>query len=244
MNNYTRFYEQSKGTIVIDKGLQRYMAKVYLHMAGALLITATAASAVLAYTPLTRLLFNVDGYGRILSMTPLAWVIFFAPLGIGFLIRGASISPMRARLLLVLHAACVGLSVSELGIYYTIDSVHKVFLITAIVFALMGVYGYTTKHDLSGVGSFCIMGIFGIVIAFLVNCWFKSEAVSFIAEFVGIFIFTAFTAYQHQMIKERYIQDSSEAEKEAVVSALLLYVNFINLFLRLLYFLGDRRRQD
>jgi FtsH-binding integral membrane protein len=152
---------------------------------------------------------------------------------------------VRSRLLFILYAALTGILFASLGFHYTIDSLHKTFLITAITFGTMSLYGYATNRDLTSVGSFCTMGIGGLVISSVLNLFFNSPAVDFVTSFIGVIVFVAFVAYDTQQLKGLYyeIQDTSIAEKAALMGAFTLYIDFLNLFLYLLRFLGERKRR-
>ncbi|ROT46943.1 Bax inhibitor-1/YccA family protein [Candidatus Cardinium hertigii] len=245
MHDYVKTYERSRRAI--DNGLQRYMVKVYAHVACALLITAIAATATFTYAPLTDLLFTFDTWGNI-HPTGCWYVTVFAPFIIAMYVAGNAYNMAfaRSRFLLAIYAALTGMSFAALGFCYTIDSLHKTFLITAITFGAMSIYGYTTNRDLSAVGSFCRMAIWGLIISSVVNYFFKSEAIDFITSFIGVVIFIAFIAYNTQNLKRIYyeIQDSALAEKAALMGAFSIYLNFLNLFLHLLRFFGERKRRD
>nr|WP_255431695.1 Bax inhibitor-1 family protein [Cardinium endosymbiont of Dermatophagoides farinae] len=163
MNDYIRGYARTRRAI--DTGLQRYMVKVYVHMAFGLLITAAAAAATFTFPPLTNLLFRFDQWGNIIGRTTLSYVVMFAPFGIAMYLSGNFVRTTftRSRFLLALYAALVGISMAELTFFYTADSLHKTFLITAFTFGAMSIYGYMTNRDLSAVGSFCMMAIWGLL---------------------------------------------------------------------------------
>ncbi|AWN82316.1 Bax inhibitor-1/YccA family protein [Candidatus Cardinium hertigii] len=246
INHYVRTYESARRTI--DNGLQRYMVKVYAHLASALLLTTLAAAVTVLYAPLTRLLFTCDAYGCRVGYTGLGWVVVFLPVGIAMYIRskGDAISFTRSRLLLTIYAVLTGMSLSTLAFYYSIGSLYKTFLVAASTFGCTSVYGYVTNRDLSQVGSFCRMAIWGLIISSLVNLFFQSSAIDFAISFVGVGVFTFFVAYYTQQLKSLYyeIQDSALAERAALMGAFLLYLNFLNIFIYLLRFFGERRRRD
>lgn len=245
MNDYITSYERSRRAI--DGGLQRYMVKVYGHVAFALLVTALGAAATLTFEPLLRLLFHFDAFGNLVGHTGLGMVLMFVPFGIAMYLSSNifQVPFARSRLLLTLYAALTGISLASLGFHYTIDSLHKTFLITAVTFGTMSLYGYATNRDLSSVGSFCTMAIWGLIISSVLNLFFNSPAVDFVTSFVGVVVFVVFVAYNTQKLKALYyeIQDASIAEKAALMGAFTLYLNFLNLFLYLLRFLGERKRR-
>ncbi|TDG95726.1 Bax inhibitor-1/YccA family protein [Cardinium endosymbiont of Culicoides punctatus] len=246
MNDYVKAYGASRK--VIDNGLQQYMVKVYAYVACSLLIAAIAAAVTLVFSPLKSLLFTFDIFGNAIGLTMLGYIVLFAPLIIsGYLGRNFySSSIANSRILLAVHAALTGISLSSLAFVYTIDSIHKTFLITAITFGTMSIYGYTTNRDLSSIGSFCRMGLWGLILSSLINIFFGSEVIDFVISFVGVIIFIGFVAYDTQKLKALYyqFQGSNVSEKIAVMGAFSLYLNFLNLFLFLLRFLGQTRRRD
>jgi uncharacterized protein len=218
----------------IDVGLRAYMQKVFGLMAG-----GTALTGVVAYFGASTGLYMQ------IAQTPLIWVLVFAPLAFAIFF-GMKINSMRAstaQVLFWVFSALMGLSLSYVFIRYTGESIARTFFITAATFAGMALYGYTTKRDLTAIGSFLIMGVWGLLIALFVNWWLESAALGFAISVIGVLVFTGLTAYDAQKIKEMYhAGDGAEVStKKAVVGALNLYLDFINLFVFLLQFLGDRR---
>ena len=218
----------------IDVGLRAYMQKVFGLMAG-----GTALTGLVAYFGASTGLYMQ------IAQTPLIWVLVFAPLAFAIFF-GMKIQSMRAstaQALFWVFSALMGLSLSYIFIRYTGESIARTFFITAATFAGMALYGYTTKRDLTAIGSFLIMGVWGLLIAIFVNWWLKSAALGFAISAIGVLVFTGLTAYDAQKIKEMYYAgDGAEvATKKAVLGALNLYLDFINLFVFLLQFLGDRR---
>lgn len=235
-NNKTSFASSASRTKTYDSALRDYMVKVYNHMAMALGISGAVAFIVSNVPALMNLFFG----------TPLSWVVMLAPLGfvMFFSYKLNSISAATARSYLWIYSSLMGLSLSTLLVIYTGASVTRVFFITASVFGAMSLYGYTTKKDLTGIGSFLIMGLIGLVIASLVNIFLKSSALDFALSIIGTLIFIGLTAYDTQRIKQTYYQFSGNAEmtsKMAILGALNLYMDFINLFIMLLRFMGERR---
>lgn len=222
-------------TAEIDLGLRAYMQKVFGYMALGLTITGLVAFFTAQSPAMLGLVFG----------TPLKWVIFLAPIGIAMLF-GFKIHSMRAstaQMVFWIFSGVMGLSLASIFVVYTGESVARTFFIAAATFAGMALYGYTTKRDLSGLGSFLIMGVFGLLIAMVVNIFLASSALQFAISVVGVLVFTGLTAYDAQKIKEMYWEgDGAEiGTKKAVMGALNLYMDFINLFIFMLQFLGDRR---
>lgn len=218
----------------VDVGLRAYMQKVFGLMAG-----GTAVTGLVAYFGAT------SGIYVQLAQTPLIWAVVLAPVVFAF-IFGMRIHAMRAstaQLLFWAFSALMGLSLSYIFLRYTETSIARTFFIAAATFAGMALYGYTTKRDLSAMGSFLIMGVWGLLIAMIVNMFLASSALHWAISVIGVLVFTGLTAYDAQKIKEMYYAgDGAEvATKKAVMGALNLYLDFINLFIFLLQFLGDRR---
>ena len=226
----------------VDAGLRSCMQKIYNFMAGGLCVTGLAAW-IVANTSLITLFFNITPQS--ISLSGLGWVAFLAPLvmvfAFGWVARSGSAK--QVQLLFWSYAALMGVGLTPIFLLYTQSSLVRVFLITAGSFGALSLYGYTTKRDLTGVGSFLYMGLFGLIIAMLVNLFLKSSGLDWALSFIGVGIFSGLTAYDTQRLREIYSSvDSSETlSKKALVGALSLYLDFINLFLYLLRFLGDRK---
>lgn len=218
----------------IDVGLRQYMLKVYNYMASGIALTGIVAAATASSPAMLQAIFG----------TPLQWVVMLAPLGIVifFSARLHKMSAGAAQMTFWAFAALMGLSLASIFIAYTDTSIARVFFITAGTFAAMSLYGYTTKRDLTGIGSFLFMGLIGIVIAMLVNLFLQSTALQFVISVVGVLVFVGLTAYDTQKIKNEYSEfDHSEvADKKAISGALRLYLDFINLFIMLLHLFGNR----
>ena len=218
----------------IDEGLRAYMLRVYNYMVTGLALTGAVAF-VVASTPAV---FNA------IFGSPLVWVVILAPLGMVFFLsaRMHKMSFAGAQIAFWIFATLMGLSLASIFVVYTGESIARVFFITAATFAGMSLYGYTTKRDLTGWGSFLFMGLIGIIIAMVVNLFIQSTMVQFVISVLGVLIFTGLTAYDTQKIKEMYVAvDGSEvAGKKAIMGALRLYLDFINLFLMLLHLFGSR----
>jgi uncharacterized protein len=218
----------------IDAGLRAHMQRIYGYMAGGL-----------ALTGLVAYLAAASGFYQSIAATPLIWLVMLAPLGF-VLVLSFGIQRMAAgtaMLLFWLYAAVMGLSLGGIFLVFTGESIARVFFITAATFGAMSLYGYTTRSDLSRFGSFLMMGLIGIVIASLVNIFLGSSALQFAISIIGVIVFVGLTAYDAQRIKEMYLEsDTGEiAGKKAVLGALALYLDFINLFMILLQLFGQRR---
>src|SRR5882672_11559462 len=218
----------------IDAGLRAHMQRVYSYMAGGLALTGIVAYAAAA-----------SGFYQAIADTPLIWIVILAPLGF-VLVLSFGIQRMSAgtaMLLFWIYAAVMGLSLGSIFLVFTGASIARVFFITAATYGAMSVYGYTTRTDLSGFGSFLMMGLIGIVIASLVNLFLKSDGLQFAISIIGVLVFVGLTAYDTQRIKAMYLEsDTDELEgKKAILGALSLYLDFINLFMMLLQLFGARR---
>jgi len=228
----------------IDVGLREYMLRVYNYMASGLALTGIIAY-VSANTPAILNLFYTAGPGGVIQPTMLAWIAMLSPLAF-VLALSFGINRMKASTAQAVFwgfSAVMGLSLSHIFLAYTGTSIARVFFITAGTFAGMSLYGYTTKRDLTGIGSFLIMGLIGIIIASVVNMFLQSAAMHFAISIIGVLIFVGLTAYDTQKIKDVYrAADGSEVStKKAVMGAVTLYLDFINLFLMLLRLFGNRR---
>ncbi|WP_127112673.1 Bax inhibitor-1/YccA family protein [Shimia sediminis] len=243
-------------TAQIDEGLRAHMNKVYGTMSVGTFITFLAAWAIagMAVTSnpngaevMIREGQYLTGLGQAIYMSPLKWVIMLAPLGMvfGFGAVLNRISAAGAQLYFYVFATLMGLSLSSIFIVYAGESIAQVFLITSIAFAGLSLWGYTTKKDISGWGSFLIMGLIGLIVASIVNIFLASSAVAFAVSVIGVLIFAGLTAYDTQKIKTTYLQmahsgDTEWLGKAAIMGALSLYLDFINLFMMLLSLLGNR----
>lgn len=227
-----------------DDGLRRYFLKIYQMMSAGLAITAIAAFTVFSVPALTNMMFNIDPGGYLIGMTGIGWIISLAPLGISlFFACGYSrISAANAQMLFWLFSTLMGMSLASLGFVYTGASITRTFFICSGMFAGMSLYGYSTEKDLTSIGSFLYMGLLGLIIASLANMLFQSSAVEFALSVIGVIVFTGLIAYDTQKLKALYYQGSDIDNKTGVVAALTLYLDFINLFIYLLRFFGDKRR--
>ena len=235
----------------IDEGLRQHMLRIYNYMATGLAVSGLVALAI-AYTAVGAVFFDtVQGYtaqGQFVTVqqpTILGWIGMFAPLGLLLLalFAGRNWGAGATQAVYWAFVALQGIGLSLLFHIYVDSSIASVFFITATAFAGLSLYGYTTKRSLSGIGSFAIMGLIGIIVAAVVNIFLQSPMLQFIIAGAGVLIFSALIAYDTQRIKDEYVtyRMSGDAQtKAAVWSALSLYINFINLLQFLLYFLGNR----
>jgi uncharacterized protein len=243
-NAAARYGSVSRGYAAeVDEGLRAYMLKVYNYMAIGLAVTGlvafTAANAAIGPTG------QLTEFGQAIYLSPLRWVIMLAPLGavlfLSFRIDRLSVAAAQA--VFWGFAAIVGLSLSSIFLVYTGQSITQVFFVTAAAFGSLSLYGYTTKRSLSGMGSFLIMGLFGVIIAMIVNIFMQSSALQFVISVIGVLVFAGLTAYDTQRIKEMYFagDDAAVMGRKAIMGALALYLDFINMFIMLLQLFGQSR---
>jgi len=222
-----------------DAGLRSYMLSVYNYMASGVLLTGIVAL-LFANSPYMSLLFTPEG-----RPSGLGWIVMLAPLGVVFALSFGinRITETTAKALFWAYAVLMGLSLSTVLLVYTGTSVAQTFFASAAAFAGLSLWGYTTKKDLSGFGSFLIMGVVGILVASLLNLWFQSNGLALVISILGVLLFAGLTAYDTQKIKSMYfqVQGSDFAGKSVVMGALTLYLDFINMFMFLLRLFGDRR---
>jgi len=247
-NILNKIKEATKETVVMDEGLRAYMLKVYNYMATGVLLTGIIALISFQLSAETNSLGKIVDYtsfGKTIFFSGWRWLVMLAPLGIVFYMSFGikRMSVAKAQTVFWIFAALMGLSLSWILMVYTNTSVARVFLITSATFGAMSIYGYTTKRDLTKLGSFLMMGLIGIIIASLVNIFMKSSIMYFVISILGVLIFVGLTAYDTQKIKNMYVaSDSGELlGKKAVMGALTLYLDFINLFIMLLRLFGQRR---
>lgn len=245
-----------RSAAAIDEGLRAHMNKVYGTMSVGMVITALAAWAIsgLAVTTdpaqgaaqLSETRYLTD-LGYTLYASPLRWVLMFLPLamvfGFGAILN--RISAAGAQLFFYTFALAMGISISWIFLTFTSYSIVQVFLITAVAFAGLSLYGYTTKKDISGWGTFLIMGVIGLIVAMIVNIFLQSPAIMFAVSILGVLIFAGLTAYDTQKIKTTYIEHAANGDAEwmgkaAIMGALSLYLDFINMFMFLLTIFGNR----
>jgi FtsH-binding integral membrane protein len=243
---------------VIDQGLRSYMLSIYNYMAVGVFLTGLAALVLYTLSVTTpgapdavaqvgRTLALTE-FGKMLYISPLKYVLMFAPLAVVFLFS-FQINRMQvstAQIVFWVYSALVGASISVIFLIYTATSITQTFFVSAAAFAGLSLYGYTTKRSLSGFGSFLMMGLIGIMLAGIVNIFLHSSALQFAISSLGVLIFAGLTAYDTQRLKEEYIYglngaDQTMVGRSAIMGALSLYLDFINIFMFLLQFMGQRR---
>ncbi len=250
----------SRTDVAVDEGLRAYMLRVYNYMAAGVALTGVVAYIIFTYSVTNDPALAASTGGRIMALhrgmyltpfgqaifaSPLMWVIVLAPLGMVFFLsmRIYKMSVSGAQIAFWAFAALMGASLSSIFLRYTAQSITQVFFVTAAAFGALSLYGYTTKKDLSGWGSFLIMGLFGIIIAGLVNLFLQSGALQFAISVIGVLVFAGLTAYDTQRIKDGYYEvmgDAAALAKGAIMGALNLYLDFINMFIMLLQLFGNR----
>ena len=252
---FNRQNTQTKSSItdahIVDQGLRAYMLKVYNYMASGVFLTGVVSLLLFRLSGGYDIqvsssgIQNLTPIGQALFASPLMWVVMLAPLGIviymSFGIR--KMSAAKAQTTFWIFAALMGASLASIFLVYTGASITRVFFITAGTFGAMSIYGYTTKRDLTKFGSFLMMGLIGIIIASIVNIFMKSSMMYFVISVLGVLIFVGLTAYDTQKIKNMYLasDDGEISGKKALMGALTLYLDFINLFIMLLRLFGQRR---
>ena len=256
--NYASPFGRAAGrtdAATVDAGLRSYMLRIYNYMTIGLAITGLAALGVYMAAVTTdqagaAAKFGnayLTSFGYAMYVSPLKWLFILAPLAMVFAISFGinRLKPATAQLLFWAFAALMGISLSSIFLVYTHTSIVRVFFITSATFGALSLYGYTTKRDLTGMGSFLIMGLFGVIIASVVNIFLGSSMLQFIVSVVGVLVFAGLTAWDTQRLKNDYIygyasEGGEMAERAAITGALSLYLNFINLFTLLLQLLGQR----
>jgi FtsH-binding integral membrane protein len=252
MSDFDRNYAAARGglgerAIAVDAGLRAYMIRVYNYMAAAVALTGAVAWLTFNAAVTTNAAGGLvlTSFGQMIFSGPLMIVLVLATLGLVFFIsfRIHKLQFTTALTLFMVYAALLGLMLSSIFLAYTGASITRVFFISAASFGALSLWGYTTQRDLTGFGSFLIMGLFGLIIAMLVNIFLKSSGLDFVISAVGVLVFAGLTAYDTQKIKEMYDvnDDGTVSGRKAVMGALSLYLDFINLFMMLLRLLGDRR---
>ena len=232
--------------VTIDAGLRAHMIRVYNYMtAGVALTGAVAWLAFSAAVTQTGGSLELTSFGQLIFQSPLMWVLVLAPLGLVFAISFGinRLSAGTALMLFFLYAGLLGLSLASIFLVYTGGSITRVFFISAATFGALSLWGYTTQRDLSGMGSFMFMGLIGIIIASLVNMFLHSTGLDWAISIIGVIVFAGLTGWDTQRIKEMYsaMDDGTVAGRKAVMGALSLYLDFINLFMMMLRLFGDRR---
>ncbi|MBT0669426.1 Bax inhibitor-1/YccA family protein [Novosphingobium profundi] len=224
---------RTAGRVTYDAGLRKYMLSIYNYMASGVLLTGIVA-----------MLFASSGFAVQVLSSPLRWVLMLAPLGFVMALN-FGINKMQTSTVKMLYwgfAVVFGLSLSSIFLVYTGASIATTFFATAASFAGLSLFGYTTKKDLSGFGTFLVMGLVGILVAMLINLFVQSSVLQMAISILGVLIFAGLTAYDTQKLKVQYqyLQGSEFLGKAVVMGALTLYLDFINMFLFLLNFLGQR----
>ncbi len=232
--------------VTIDAGLRAHMIRVYNYMAAGVALTG-----VVAWFTFSAAVTQVGGaleltqFGHLIFQSPLLWVLVLAPLGLVMLLSFGinRLSAPTALMLFFVYAGLLGLSLASIFLVYTGESITRVFFISAATFGALSLWGYTTQRNLTAMGSFMFMGLIGIIIASLVNIFLASSGLAWAISVIGVVVFAGLTAYDTQAIKEMYspMDDGTVAGRKAVMGALRLYLDFINLFLMLLRMFGDRR---
>jgi hypothetical protein len=232
----------------IDAGLRAYMIRIYNYMAAGVALTGVVAWLTYNAAVVTDAAGRITGmtpFGQAIFSGPLTIVLFLGTLGIVFFLsfRINKLQASTALALFMLYAGLLGLMLSSVFLAYTGASITRTFFISAASFGALSLYGYTTQRDLSPIGSFLIMGLFGLILAMVVNIFLKSTGLDFAISAIGVLIFAGLTAWDTQKIKEMYSanDDGTVSGRKSVMGALTLYLDFINLFLFLLRFMGDRR---
>jgi uncharacterized protein len=255
MSDFNRNYTARPGfgsdrAVAIDQGLRAHMIRVYNYMAGGVALTGVVAWLAYQAAGGDAIVFargfpGATPFGQAILSGPLMWVLVLAPLGLVFFLsfRIQHLQAATARLLFFAYAGLLGLSLTSLFVVYTHTSITRVFFISAASFGALSLWGYTTKRSLDGMGSFLIMGLFGVIIASVVNIFLKSGGLDWAISVIGVLVFAGLTAWDTQRIKEYYdpMDDGTVAGRKAVMGALQLYLDFLNMFLFLLRLFGDRR---
>ncbi len=254
-NQPTRFGASVGGAVsAIDEGLRAHMLRVYNYMAVGLVITGLLALGTYSLATTSDPAQAVATLGNGVLLTSLGatiyggifmWVLILAPLALVFFLsfRINTLSVGTAQAMFWLYAALLGISLSSIFVVYTAQSITQVFFISAAMFGAMSLFGYTTKRDLTQFGSFLIMGLIGVIIAMVVNIFLQSSALGFAISVLGVLIFVGLTAYDTQKIKNLYSvnDDGTVSGRKAIMGALTLYLDFLNIFLFMLQLFGDRR---
>jgi len=256
--NYSSPFGRAAGRVdaaAVDAGLRAYMLRIYNYMSIGLAITGLAAlgvyMAAVTTDPSATVIqlrnIGLTQFGYYMFASPLKWLFMLAPLAMVFVLSAGinRLAPSTAQLLFWVFSALMGVSLSSIFLVFTHTSIVRVFFITAATFGALSLYGYTTRRDISGMGSFLFMGLIGIIIASLVNLFLASSALQFIVSVIGVLVFAGLTAWDTQRLKNDYIYGYASAggdvaERAAISGALSLYLNFINLFTLLLQLLGQR----
>jgi uncharacterized protein len=256
MSDFDRNYAAARpgiraDQVTIDAGLRAYMIRVYNYMASGVALTGVvawltySAAGGSAIEVMNGRITGLTPFGQAIYGGPAALILLFGTLGLVFFLsfRISRLQPSTALALFMAYAALLGLMLSSIFLSYTGASITRTFFISAASFGALSLYGYSTQRDLSPIGSFLVMGLFGLILAIVVNIFLKSTGLDFAISVIGVLIFAGLTAWDTQRIKEMYSanDDGTVTGRKAVMGALTLYLDFINLFLFLLRFMGDRR---
>jgi FtsH-binding integral membrane protein len=253
MSDFDRNYATLRGVgtdraVAYDMGLRAHMIRVYNYMASGVALTGVVAWLTYQMAVVTNASGAITGmtpFGQALFGSPLMWVLVLAPLGLVFFMsfRIQHMQASTARLLFFVYAGLLGVSLATIFMVYTHASITRVFFISASSFGALSLYGYTTTRSLNAMGSFLIMGLFGLIIASLVNIFLKSSGLDWALSVIGVLIFAGLTAWDTQKIKEMFDSqdDGTVSGRKAVMGALSLYLDFINMFMMMLRLFGDRR---
>ncbi len=247
-NRYAQVATTTRTGAEVDEGLRSYMLSVYNYMAAGIALSGFTAYGTYAMSVVQTKSNGgliLSPLGQLLYASPLKWVVMLLPLAFVFFLsfRIYKMSVPAAQLSFWLFAAVMGLSLSSIFLIFQLGSITQVFFVTAAAFAGLSLYGYTTKKDLSGWGSFLIMGVIGIIIAAIVNIFLQSSALQFAISVIGVLVFAGLTAYDTQQIKDNYytvMGDMTATSKAAIMGALNLYLDFINMFTSMLSLFGNR----
>jgi FtsH-binding integral membrane protein len=242
-NRYAQSPTVARAGVAVDEGLRAYMLGVYNYMAAGVALTGVAA--YLTYYMAGGSLETLTPFGQAIYHSPLRWVVTFAPIGfvlfLGFRLQQMSVG--TAQIAFWAFAAIMGVSLSSIFLVFTGQSITQIFFITAASFGALSLWGYTTKRDISAWGSFLFMGLVGIILASVVNIFLQSSGLQFAISAIGVLVFAGLTAYDTQRIKDGYLMvrgDAAMMAKSAIMGALSLYLDFINMFLMLLNLFGNR----
>jgi len=251
MSDFDRNYATARtgyraDQVAIDAGLRAYMLRVYNYMAAGVALTGLVAWLTFsAAVTQTGAGLQLTSFGHAIFQSPLMWVLVLAPLGLVFAISFGinRLQPGTALMLFFVYAGLLGVSLASIFLIYTGTSITRVFFISAATFGALSLWGYTTQRDLTGLGSFMFMGLIGIIVASLVNMFLRSTGLDWAISVIGVLVFAGLTGWDTQRIKEMYnpMDDGTIGGRKAVMGALSLYLDFINLFLMLLRLFGDRR---
>ncbi len=223
-----------RSQLIYDEGLRNFMLNVYNYMTFALAVSGLVSLGISMSPDLLKLIWGTN-FKWIAIFSPLAMSLAFA-----FLIQ--NMSAQTAKIFLVAFSAVMGLSMSSIFLIFKLGSIAQVFFITAATFGATSLYGYTTKRDLTNLGSFLMMGVIGLVIAGLINLFLQSSMMSLIISCISVLVFTGLTAYDTQNLKNTYDElDESERDKAGAIGAFNLYINFINIFMALMNILGEKK---